>query len=361
MSSTIAYSVAPSSVITEVVPCVSILMPFEPKMTSKKELHQKIDIVARTVGSELSLRFSPEQSEEIIRRLSRVLSSLNYLTYKRSIAIFISRSTERVYYLDLRVKIKVVVGNPFHLSDLVRNKVERHEFLALVLNEKWTKIYHGNATKVSSLVSNVAEHVYDYAPESCESCNLKDEDTGRLDRFLYYTNENLSMLLSAYPFPLFVIGTQKIISRFRKICTNKTNIVGYISANLTSASETVIGSLVMPHVANWSLVKEHFLFNKLHTAQKEGQLATGIGEVWKAASRKNGKLLIVENGYMNDGTDGNRVRAIFRTSKNLYSPFCIADEIDQLIEKILEAGGDVEFVEDGSLADYNHIALIREY
>jgi hypothetical protein len=117
---------------------------------------------------------------------------------------------------------------------------------------------------------------------------------------------------------------------------------------------------VLPHIANWKLVKEHFLFNQLRTAEKQGKLATGIGEVWKHANQKNARLLLIENGYMNDNPDGNRIRAIFRALKD-DNPFCISDEIDQLIEKVLESGGDVEFVEDGSLDDYQRIALIKEY
>ena len=39
----------------------------------------------------------------------------------------------------------------------------------------------------------------------------------------------------------------------------------------------------------------------------------------------------------------------------------IKDAVDDVIEKILEAGGDVEFVEPGILESYNHIALIQYY
>lgn len=63
---------------------------------------------------------------------------------------------------------------------------------------------------------------------------------------------------------------------------------------------------------------------------------------------------------MNDNSDGNRVRAIFRALKDGH-PFCISDEIDQLIEKVLECGVDVEFVDDGSLKEYQGIAMIKEY
>ena len=39
----------------------------------------------------------------------------------------------------------------------------------------------------------------------------------------------------------------------------------------------------------------------------------------------------------------------------------IKDAVDDVIEKVLENGGDVEFVEEGLLNDYQQIALIQYY
>ncbi|MBK6634610.1 MAG: hypothetical protein IPG38_10090 [Chitinophagaceae bacterium] len=39
----------------------------------------------------------------------------------------------------------------------------------------------------------------------------------------------------------------------------------------------------------------------------------------------------------------------------------IKDAVDDVIEKVLENGGDVEFVDEGVLKEYQHIALILFY
>ena len=43
------------------------------------------------------------------------------------------------------------------------------------------------------------------------------------------------------------------------------------------------------------------------------------------------------------------------------SPFYIKDAVDDVIENLLENGGDVEFVDEGVLVAYRHIALILYY
>jgi hypothetical protein len=44
---------------------------------------------------------------------------------------------------------------------------------------------------------------------------------------------------------------------------------------------------------------------------------------------------------------------------NKYS--CIKDAVDDVIEKVLQHGGDVEFVDEGMLKDYGHIVLVQYY
>ena len=39
----------------------------------------------------------------------------------------------------------------------------------------------------------------------------------------------------------------------------------------------------------------------------------------------------------------------------------IKDAVDDVIEKVLETGGDVEFVDAAVLNDYQHIALLQYY
>ena len=53
---------------------------------------------------------------------------------------------------------------------------------------------------------------------------------------------------------------------------------------------------------------------------------------------------------------------IIHAGEGPYNKFSyIKDAVDTLIEKVLENGGDVEFVEPGMLKDYNHLALIQYY
>ncbi len=53
-------------------------------------------------------------------------------------------------------------------------------------------------------------------------------------------------------------------------------------------------------------------------------------------------------------------RPFMKSEPGSYEVFFMKDEIDHLIKKVLEAGGEVELVDNILPADYEQIALIEE-
>ena len=52
---------------------------------------------------------------------------------------------------------------------------------------------------------------------------------------------------------------------------------------------------------------------------------------------------------------------IYKEDTTVENPFYIKDAVDDIMEKVLANGGDVEFVENGALHEYGKIALIQFY
>ena len=82
--------------------------------------------------------------------------------------------------------------------------------------------------------------------------------------------------------------------------------------------------------------------------------------MYKAARRKKGKLLIVEknfqvSAFMKNGLLNPEMNAA--PSNTAY----INDAVDEVIEKVLDQGGDVSMVREGLLEKFGRIALIRYY
>jgi stalled ribosome rescue protein Dom34 len=79
---------------------------------------------------------------------------------------------------------------------------------------------------------------------------------------------------------------------------------------------------------------KHQLRFLLHRAHEDGKLCYGLKAVWNTATHRRSRLLVVEETFM-------------------------GELVDDIIEKVLKDGGDVEFVEQGTLSGYQQIALIE--
>ncbi|MEO6289105.1 MAG: hypothetical protein ABIO76_04260, partial [Ginsengibacter sp.] len=93
-------------------------------------------------------------------------------------------------------------------------------------------------------------------------------------------------------------------------------------------------------------------------ASDEKKVVSGIEEVFSEAMHRHGRLLLVEKNYKYPSGYGSDTELIDSAIHPYNSSSYIKDAVDDIIEKVLEENGDVEFVDKELLKGYNHIALI---
>lgn len=347
------------------LPSISIILPFEPKMALKRELEYNLQRAVDKVKRQLIPDYSDETVSLVIKKLKRLITNLNFSSYKQSIAIFVSPLFEKVYYLDIPVEEKIVIDESFEIRDLVYSKKDIHKYLILVLSGECSRIYLGNSVQFIRLVSNTPEHIKDLETDrSSRVANFSDPSDNkevRLEKFFRQVDHVLSIILKAYALPMFIMGTYRTIGHFKKVSHHTNRINGYVYGNFEESSETDIRKAIAPRVSNWKKVKEDDLLHQLDVAAREKKVSTGIQEVWKDVTYKKGRLLVVEKNFKHAAQQGDKEEIIYRKDESVDIPFYIKDAVDDVIEKMLENGGDVEFVGDGVLDAYGHIALIRYY
>jgi len=347
------------------LPTISIILPFEPVMSSKSELQHQLKIAVGKVEMELMTNYPAEKAIPVIARLKNLVGSLNYNTRKKALAIFISPIVEKVIYLDIPVNEKIIIDESFEIRDLIYCKKQLIQFLVLQLSAESSKIYLGDDVKFTLLKSNVPENIHAYERDMPEKVGKYSDPEAHkeimLDNFLHHLDQGLTIVLKAYPLPVFVMGAERVLGHFRKITKNEKSLVQFIHGNYLDASETKIREAIDPYVQKWQDVKERACLLQLEQAMSESKLEQGIREVWRAATKKNCRLLLVESNFMYSAHQGALPEDIDKEDLSLNNPFYIKDAVDDVMEKVLAAGGDIEFVKDGVLKDSGHIALIRYY
>ena len=346
-------------------PAVSIIMPFEPKMGLRSELSQYLAKITAQVRNELFGHYPEETSERILEKLNKLIGALNFNTHKKSLAIYLSPSFEKIIYLDIPVLEKVMINESFEIRDLVFNRKQTPQFLVLVLSLKIAKLYMANSGSLVKIASNKSESAFAYLRGQPEKTTAFPEMPGAartvVQNFMRHVDEVLTILLKVYRLPLFVTGTGPLISHFKNNSGHRESVIEFIKGNYEQASLSELKELLDPYFSNWEPIRQKYALLRLKSAEQKKKLAKGIADVWLEAAKNKSELLVVEKDYTYPGMDQEPYESINPDDNRFQKFFASRDPVDEIIEKVLQTGGDVEFVREGALKDYGRIALILQY
>jgi len=343
-------------------PAVSIMMPFEPKMILKSDLHHCLKIAVDEVVRELKKNYSMEMANLILLKLNIIIKNLNYNTHKSSIAIYVSPIFEKVLYLDIAVEQKTIIDESFVIRDLIYSKKLFHKYLVLLIRENESHIYLGNSSSLVRIVSNTPESVNSNSKDLTNnffnfsvSSSLKEIET---EKFLRRIDNSLNIILQAYQLPLFIMGSRKLLGHFKSISKHLGMVVDFIPLNFAEISYEGLKEVLLPSILDWKKVKQKDILNRLDQAASKNKLAIGMTNVWREAMKRKGRLLVIEKNFKYTAQLGNGKDLLEELLKPYNKFSYIRDAVDDVMEKVLENGGDVEFVDAEVLKDYQHIALI---
>ena len=346
-------------------PAISIIMPLEPKMNLKTEITHSLKIAADKVEYELLKNYPHEMSMLVMQKLRTIIKNLNFNAHKKSIAIYLSPVFEKVLYLDIAVEERITVDESFKIRDLLYSKKQLHKYLVLLLSSKESRIYLYNSTRLERIFFVIPESFYAYENEAPEKVgNFSDISQRKemlMEKLLHYIDNSLDIILKAYQLPLFILAAERTLGHFKKLTKHTGAIIGYVQGNYEEATLKHLKEILEPQIADWEKVKQKDLLNLLENAAGKKKLAVGMSEVWHEAMNHKGRLLVIEKNYAYDAEHEGSEDVVYKTIWP-YSKFSYnKNAVDDVIEKVLENGGDVEFVDKDVLTDYHKIALVRYY
>ena len=346
-------------------PAISIIMPFEPKMGLKAALSEALNKAADKVERELLEQYPAEVEVVMMQKLRSIIKNLNFNTFKKSIAIFLSPVFEKVLYLDINVEEKIIIDESFEIRDLVYSKKQMHKYLVLQLSSSEYRVYLGNSEGFIRIVSNTPDaadaYINDMPERVANFADYKERKEILLDKFLHHADNALDIILQSYNLPLYVMGTERVLGHFKKLTRHLGLVTGYVHGNYEEMTQQELKTVMLPYIADWKNVLQKDVLNKLDEAAGKQKLASGMRDVWREATAKKGRLLLVEKNYMYAAEHGSSDEIIYKAIEPYNKFSYIKDAVDDVIEKVLENGGDVEFVDEGLLKDQHHIALILFY
>ncbi|MEY3236742.1 MAG: hypothetical protein RI883_843 [Bacteroidota bacterium] len=357
--------------------CVSIVLPthrlaperFQDPLVFKK-------IVAEVKNLLNDKKESKKKITAVIENLEGQYEMIDFNHSLDGIGIFVSPTVSKMIQFPFPVTQKISVSDTFYARDLLYYLQMTVDYYVLSLQENDIRLFKGNGEKLSEILNEDFPMEYDESYEyshSTRNSNFgsnvlkqfeKDEGEiqeirmktffdsadGRMEKYEYYGR------------PILLAGDKHELANFMKLTKNSDNVIGMLEGNFNFEVLEKFAKKV------WDEVKQSFqeahkkVISTLDELVGSEMVAVGINDVWRTADEGKGLELIVEKELIRPAYfSKDKYMMKLENQPNDESYKRINDLVETIIQTVRSKNGKVIFVENGSMEDYDGIALKLRY
>ncbi len=177
--------------------------------------------------------------------------------------------------------------------------------------------------------------------------------------FLRKTDRLFAHYFEQDPLRLVVVGEGKNLTIFESVTAHQKYFIGKVEGDYTSTSPRDLGKIVWPVVREIMAGSSEKAISYLETGIIGRKVISGLESVGHSADiGVKGTLFVEEDYHVKGGIDKRDNSIVISDEVDIRE--VIDDAVDVLVEKVLQKGGNVVFLENGSLIKYQRIALMQD-
>lgn len=356
-------------------PCISIVIPTH-RFSKERRLDPKV--LGKAVEKAKSLLENSAWPKEKIRSLSTkidaVVENIDYVRLQEGLAIYISPNISKFFLLPFPVTEKIMLGKTFEVRDLFYFIQFLKPYYLLAVSKKRIRMFRGEGRDIQEIQNDdfpkqYAE-TYEYAKPSRASsfsAGLKDYELDKSEMqeirekaFYKEVDDSINRYLKK-DVSLIVAGVEDEVTNFESTTSHLNHLIGTIKGNYDHDAVHPLAESAWAKMNEYIKSEQQELLKQLQEGIGSKLTVDGIRDVWKMAKQGNGLTLFVEKDYQVtayvDPADDSKLYV--GPPAGNYE--IITDAVDQIMYIVKEKGGNVVIVENGEMANFNHIALRLRY
>lgn len=347
-----------------IYPSLSITMPTHRTAPDNRQDPIRLKNLVTQATNRLLGEFSRRELEPLFSRLDSLVAAIDWRNTLDGLALYVNHDLARSFVLPFTLAERVVVDETFFTRDLVYALNHSPRYWVLALSEKPTRLFEGLGETLIEVTKNGFPLVYEHTEEvelsdwfGFRKSAYRDE---RHRQFFRQVDEALGKVLATDRLPLVVGGVDRFIAFFQEVTAHRDAMIATLTGSHDRTSAYELGRMVWPLVQANLADRKRKALEMLDAAVGAQQYVSTIGEVWRMAQDGRGRLLLVEEDYHTPALVDESGRYLILVDDPT-APKTIDDVVDDTIEAVLSRGGEVVFVNNGSLEKHGRIALILRY
>jgi hypothetical protein len=343
-------------------PAVTILMDVAQPAAMHPETALRLRALVERALDITESWWGAEAAEGVRAQLERPELQLDPLhEAAHGLAILVTPDDGQLLRLAFPVEEEVVVDRTFATRQLFEGVARNPRYRVLVLDGHRAHLFEGQGGRLAEASSHgFPLHVEPPHEQDTPHRDLPihDEVEKEEHRIVYRSvDEALGSACRADPLPTVVAAAERELTYFEEVTIHGEQLVGRLRGNYAHASPTELAAAVQPILEAQRATEQARVVERLREAHGRERAVFGLHAVKEAAEAGRGHLLVVEEGYTFPGhwVDG------LAPGETPDEQLDIDDVVDDVIETVALAGGQIVFVDDGALADSGHMGLLLRY
>lgn len=343
------------------VPALSILLPTYRNFPDNKKDPIRVRNLVGEATERLSQEFSNRDIAPLLQRLEDLVNEIHYPHTLDGLALYVSHDFARLFYLPFPVPERIVIDQTFATRDLVYGLHRAQRYWVLLLSQSSTRLLAGTGETLEEVLDSnfpmqmTGPGATTALPPEVDSSYMDD----RHRRFFQQVDQAFADYAGDDSLPLIVGGVVRQISFFQEVSQYTPLIAGTLTGNFDKATVSDLVPQVWPIVQEVRENQRADALQTLEDAISQQRVVSTVEEVWRLAQEGRGNLLLVEKDYHIPAvvTENGGLEIVSEAG----GVEIMDDAVDEIIEIVLLKGGNVILMDNGSLAQHQHIALTLRY
>jgi hypothetical protein len=342
-------------------PAVTIMLPVEHPVVSHPESRLRLRALVTEAIETTRTWWGPDVADEVELQIDRAALSVPLREHASGLAVLATPDDVQVLHLAFPVQEEVIVDTTFATRQLLEGVERTPPCRVVTLDGHQARLYEAEGTRMHE-VTTPGFPLHVQPPH--------EQDTPHRDRPIHEESEHeehrivqravdaaLAEAQAARALPIVVVGAERELAYFRETSTQLDQVIGFVRGNHAHTAvdhlAELVGEVVGAHLGD----RGRRAVEELRDATDRGLAVNGFHDVFSAATEKRGRHLVVEEGFHlpRDWVDG------LAAPEGADAQIDTEDAVDDAIESVLLAGGDVTFVEPGTLEEFGHIGLVLRW
>jgi hypothetical protein len=346
-------------------PALSILLPTHRTSPDNRQDPIRVKNLASEAADRLLKEFSKREIQPLLDNLDAIVRDIDYRYALDGLAIYVNKDFARKFYLPFPIKERVIIDESFATRDLVMTMNRSPRYWVLALSEKPTRLFEGARDTLVEITDYGFPKVHTGPGGEAalpggfgvKKSAYRDEYSRK---FFREVDASFAEVAQDDPLPLLLVGVDRHLSFFDEVTSHGSLVAGSLLGNHDTTSAHDLGKLLWPLVLEAKEARRQELLSELDVAVGAQRSASTLGEAWLQAQMGRVATLLVEEDY-HQPARVSESGMLLTLLDEAGGPDVMEDAVDDLVELVLQKGGQAFFFGDGALARHGRVAAILRY